>query len=410
MLLRFGLALLAFHLPFAALCLALARRWARRVATPPAAARWWRMLLADGLLLALAVIAWGGITSRLLPDAGFALLRFACQALFGEAVLLGLWLAVLHWRSVQRRRASLLALGTVALVAVYWRAYHVEPRDLRVTRHALDLSFGDPQAGRLRILHLSDLQTPAIGEHEERALQAALDQRPDLIVLTGDYIHERLAPSRARAQADLRVLLQRLPLRAPLGVFAVQGDVDRDWPGLFDGTGVTCLQDGAAVIPLPDGSSLALVGLSRHRSRSRQPAALAAIVGGHAPAELVVVAGHAPDFVEALAGGPRVDLALAGHTHGGQVVLPFFGPPMTLSRLPRRFAADLHEYQGTPLHVTRGVGLERSSAPQIRFLCPPEVCVLDVRYPRRRRVPGPDRHLPAASSSSVAQRAGKASS
>jgi hypothetical protein len=383
MVLRFWLAMLAFHLPVAVLCVWLGRRWGRGAHTPPSTARWWWALLRDGVLLSLAVPAWAGLTGALLPDRGFAFLRLLCQALFGETVVLGLWLTWRHWRWSQRPRAGLLLAGTLALVAVYWRAYHVEPQDLRVTRHALDLSAGDPQAGHLRILHLSDLQTPTIGEHEERALRAVLAQQPDLIVLTGDYIHERLSPTRGQAEADLRALLRRLPLRAPLGIFAVQGDVDRDWPGLFDGTGITCLQDSAAVIPLADGSTLALVGLGRVRSRSRSPQALAQLIESHARADLVVVAGHAPDFVEALPEHIQVDLVLAGHTHGGQVVLPFFGPPLTLSRLPRRFAADLHEYHGVPLHVTRGVGLERNSAPQIRFLCPPEVCVLDVRYPKR---------------------------
>jgi predicted MPP superfamily phosphohydrolase len=76
-----------------------------------------------------------------------------------------------------------------------------------------------------------------------------------------------------------------------------------------------------------------------------------------------------------------VDLVLAGHTHGGQVVFPLFGPPHTAMRLPRRYAGGLHDHGGTPLHVSRGVGMERGFAPPVRFLCPPEVCVLDVRLP-----------------------------
>jgi predicted MPP superfamily phosphohydrolase len=86
---------------------------------------------------------------------------------------------------------------------------------------------------------------------------------------------------------------------------------------------------------------------------------------------------HAPDFVDALP--VKVDLVLAGHTHGGQVVIPFFGPPVTASRLPRKFAGDLHDFRGIPLHVSRGVGMERAFSPPVRFFCPPEICVLDVR-------------------------------
>ena len=83
-----------------------------------------------------------------------------------------------------------------------------------------------------------------------------------------------------------------------------------------------------------------------------------------------IVFGHQPDYVIPLTAAGGVDLALAGHTHGGQVALPLFGPPYTSSPLPRRYAGGLHDYQGTLLHVSRGVGMERGPAPQIRFLVP----------------------------------------
>jgi predicted MPP superfamily phosphohydrolase len=64
-------------------------------------------------------------------------------------------------------------------------------------------------------------------------------------------------------------------------------------------------------------------------------------------------------------------------------VIPFLGPPITASRLPRRYAGGLHDFRGTPLHVSRGVGMERDFTVPIRFNCPPEVCVLDVRLRAR---------------------------
>jgi hypothetical protein len=121
------------------------------------------------------------------------------------------------------------------------------------------------------------------------------------------------------------------------------------------------------------------VGLTVHQSRGRDSSALA-VVERASPDSLRVVLGHRPDFVMRLAGHTRVDLALAGHTHGGQIVLPGFGAPVTLSRLPRRYASGLHIYEGIPLHVSPGVGMERLTAPQVRFFCPPEVSVLEVRY------------------------------
>ena len=75
-----------------------------------------------------------------------------------------------------------------------------------------------------------------------------------------------------------------------------------------------------------------------------------------------------------------MDLTIAGHTHGGQVRIPFFGPPITLSRVPRRVAGGgLHELQGNAIYVSRGVGCERASAPRVRLNCPPEVSLLTLR-------------------------------
>ncbi|HTE06996.1 MAG TPA: metallophosphoesterase, partial [Planctomycetota bacterium] len=76
----------------------------------------------------------------------------------------------------------------------------------------------------------------------------------------------------------------------------------------------------------------------------------------------------------------RVDLVVAGHTHGGQVRLPWIGPLITLTAVPRAVAGGgLHELNGTPLYVSRGVGHEQGDAPRVRFLCPPEISLLTLR-------------------------------
>ena len=92
----------------------------------------------------------------------------------------------------------------------------------------------------------------------------------------------------------------------------------------------------------------------------------------------VVVLSHTPAVVlEASRRG--LEAVLAGHTHGGQVRLPFFGPPITLSRVPRAVAAGgLHELDGRRIYVSRGIGWEHGHAPRVRFLCPPEVTLLEL--------------------------------
>ena len=95
---------------------------------------------------------------------------------------------------------------------------------------------------------------------------------------------------------------------------------------------------------------------------------------------LTIVMGHSPDFARPLIeeGSDIPLLCIAGHTHGGQIVIPGFGPPVTLSRLPRRYAGGFHRIGDSALCVSRGIGMERGYAPQIRLFCPPELVVIEV--------------------------------
>jgi predicted MPP superfamily phosphohydrolase len=306
-------------------------------------------------------------------------LRLLGQAIFAEAVLFAAWLAITHWQA-NRLRAGVLAALAVVVFAVNVDAYFIEPQMLTTRRHTVDASGGAPNARTLRILHITDIQTPSIGTREEHALRTGLSYGPDLIVLTGDYVQDALGRrTEQQAAHDLRELMKRIGFDAPLGVFATDGDTGPPCREVFKDTVVRCLVDTSARVDLAGGGTLGITGLSRGRGRERSPRLLAGLLSAGPGADHRIVISHAPDFVDALP--VTVDLVLAGHTHGGQVVVPFFGPPKTAIRLPRRYAGGLNDYRGIPLHVSRGVGMERGFDIPVRFLCPPEICVLDFRLP-----------------------------
>ena len=73
-----------------------------------------------------------------------------------------------------------------------------------------------------------------------------------------------------------------------------------------------------------------------------------------------------------------VDLYLAGHTHGGQIALPFYGPVITFSRYGRQYARGEFHVGATTLYVSRGLGFEGGGAPRARFLARPEIVVVEV--------------------------------
>jgi predicted MPP superfamily phosphohydrolase len=79
---------------------------------------------------------------------------------------------------------------------------------------------------------------------------------------------------------------------------------------------------------------------------------------------------------DAVEGG--TDLYCAGHTHGGQIALPFYGALITFSQFDKRFEAGLYDYKGMALYVNRGIGMEGGMAPRVRFGSRPEITVIDV--------------------------------
>ena len=93
--------------------------------------------------------------------------------------------------------------------------------------------------------------------------------------------------------------------------------------------------------------------------------------------------GHKPDFS---IHSPDADLLLAGHTHGGQVQLPFIGPLVTLSNVPRAHAEGQNQLGSTTLIVSRGIGTEQMDAPRLRFLCWPELSIIDL-VPEQQSLP-----------------------
>jgi uncharacterized protein len=380
--LHFWLVAIPFHLVVGAMAFWLGKRWTVRTRKLRWTWVWLLQLLADSMILGSCALVTGILAALFMPHPAFSAIRLLAQAFFLEGLVLAAAVAAIHYRAGQRKRAVLPGLVALLVAAAYVEAYHREPHDLQIRHHSLDVGRGAEKA-KLRVLHLSDLQTHEIGDYERRVFTEAKRLAPDVVVFTGDYLQSRMGSDILPQQQRLRALITDADLRPRYGFYLVGGDVDGwpEWVNPFRGLPVTCLDNSFAQAELPDGDKLCVVGLTNSSSRGSDPAQVNAALDAAPRGDLRLLIGHSPDFVRAVEGRKDVDLCLAGHTHGGQVVLPFVGPILTLSKLPARYAAGgLHRVEGMPLHVSRGIGMERITAPQIRFLCPPEICLIEVTY------------------------------
>ncbi|MCG3134550.1 MAG: hypothetical protein HMLKMBBP_01864 [Planctomycetes bacterium] len=371
----------------AAACAAVA--WWASVARPRRESRKAGALDVAGGALAAALVAVAAAVA--VPGVGpFGAIRFLWLAGMVSAPLVAAACVVLAARkriAMTRTAVVFASLGVATGLLGAWAVF-VEPFRLQVERAEWTVPAVRAAGEPIRIGILADLQTDdACGAHESAAADALMAERPDLILVPGDLIQ---APPDEydRAAPRVRGVLSRLD--APGGVFFVHGDVDDDEDrvrALLQGTRLRAVTD-EVVRTVVRGRPVTIGGVSlmirAWPARCRASSIVDELESAPGGDDLRILLSHAPDAVFALRAGSRIDLVVAGHTHGGQVVLPFFGPPMTLSRVPRAVAAGgLHRVdtgRGAHwIHVSRGVGLERMEAPRIRLFCPPEVTVLTVR-------------------------------
>lgn len=309
----------------------------------------------------MSILAVSLLLAVLMQGVTFAAFHLLAYGWFLHVPLLLIVGALFQWE----RRRKFAGLGLVAaagLIVVAVDCLVVEPYWLEVSRVELRSSKLDRP---LRIALVADLQTDRIGIHERNALTSVMRARPDLILWAGDYLQSPESDY-DRLLGEFKQLLAELNFGAPRGAFAVAGNTDVErWKELFQNSNVTVLPHTSECV-LDD---VKLTALSVNDTFDPE-------LNIANDSRFHIVLGHAPDYA---LGQIDADLLLAGHTHGGQVQLPGIGPLLTLSRVPRKWASGVTQLPSSAtLIVSRGVGMERRDAPRLRFLCRPEVVIIDV--------------------------------
>ena len=260
--------------------------------------------------------------------------------------------------------------------------FFIEPRTL-VVRH-VTIKSAVWQGAPLKIALISDIHIG--GRHVsagriERLTAKINAESPDIILLAGDYVngHLPLGEHTDKFNAEVQRGIGYLgALDAPFGTYAVMGNHDA-W---YDNEALTGWISAANISVLENqhrniqhnGRAFCLVGLSDYQTGKDDRAAVNRCTDGQN--RLVFM--HSPDSLKLLPSG--IALALAGHTHGGQINIPLIGRRATATKIGPKYAYGLKQYGKFPVFITAGVG---TSVLPARFRAPPEIVVITLTSERQ---------------------------
>jgi predicted MPP superfamily phosphohydrolase len=268
---------------------------------------------------------------------------------------------------------SVLMAGLAAAGALGAYATVIEPKLLLLREPSVASRWWPVGRPALRIGILSDLHAawPLVTTARiERIVARLLAAHPDLVLLPGDFVSTHTRFVREIAVEPVAHALRRLSQAAP--TLAVLGNHDWYYDGervarALERCGIHVLRNEAAKVQLATGA-VWVAGLDDAWTGRDDAGRALRAVDRTAP---LLVLSHVPDPFTALP--PEAALTVAGHTHGGQVCLPGYGPLRTHTRLPRELAYGVTEADGRHLYVSGGVG---TTALPIRFARPPEIALL----------------------------------
>jgi len=343
-----------------------------------------------GALLGLVIAVYVVVRNYLyvqdgMLDPNFTIIHRAYDFNLLELPLILLAVAVLclglamTWASSRRSLiwvAGIYAFLGVDLFVLRYYVTYVEPERLVVRHVRLETPKLDET---VRILHIADIQAGAIEGYQEEIFERIEALQPDLIVNTGDFL-QVVPPATFESEwPKLHALITQVNPR--LGTFAVFGDTERELyrykPGALEPMVMLSSRDQRIEV---GSGAINLHGLSLYQSKSGEWAmrSIEQWLEQSDPNDFRILFGHAPDYALSVAEAP-IDLCLAGHTHGGQVNLPFYGPLVIDSDVPKEWAQGFRRVGIPYLNVSAGAGSNRRHGlPPLRFNCPTEMTLIEL--------------------------------
>jgi len=275
----------------------------------------------------------------------------------------------------RKRKLFLILVFLISLIALFWYSFIFEPNNIQVEKISIEIENLPEEFEGVKIVHLTDFHSKDFGVKEKRILEIVEDLDPDFVFITGDFI-DHTTKDVDSCQEFWRELGDRYQGK----IFGVLGNHEyliehidaNSIENLLEESGIVILKNENKKIFYNDKNYIYLIGVDDpDTGRDDLPKA---IINTEENIPKILLA-HSPDIIDNLQ-KEKVSLILVGHTHGGQVVIPFVKPFWTPTENRGKYASGLFEINDTYLYVSRGIG---TTALPIRFNCSPEVTMIELK-------------------------------
>ena len=280
-------------------------------------------------------------------------------------------------KNIKRRKFKklfLLIAFLISVISLFYYSFIFEPNNIQVEKISIEIENLPESFNGIKIVHLTDFHSSDFGEREKRVLEILKNLNPDFVFITGDLIDHS-----TKNLNSCQEFWQELGNQHQGKVFGVLGNHEH-WLGspdvvaikkLLEKSGISILNNENRKI-FQDNNYIYLLGVDDPDSEKDDLSK--AIIDTEENIPKILLA-HSPDIIDNLR-KEKVDLILTGHTHGGQVVIPFIRPFWTPTKNRGKYASGLFKVNDALLYVNRGIG---TAAIPIRFNCPPEIAVIELK-------------------------------
>ncbi len=295
-------------------------------------------------------------------------------------ILIAIWFIKKKKPQLNRSKSfSFITLAFIAWGVIFYGSF-IAPKRVSVDHQTINLS--DSPKETITVAIISDLHVGPYKKEDylQKVINKIIDQKPNLVFIAGDFVSDSI--EEVGYLAPLKTLTQTIP------TYAVLGNHDYDLSGADDeiddelaqkirtelnSLGVILMEDESR--PLASGKLWITGSQEIWTNRNDLSSALKTRSNPELPSILLT---HNPDIIEQLQPEDEVQLVIAGHTHGGQIRLPFLGPIGIIPNvLGQKYDQGFFDYNGVKLFITSGLG---ESGPRARLFNPPEIVMMEIGF------------------------------